>query len=122
MQRLLNAARNPHVDCIAHPTGRMLGKRPGADIDFPELFQAACRHRDVMLEINANPARLDLDDIHAAAAAKDHGIPIVINTDAHSIARLDEMQYGVFQARRAGLESTHVANTRPPAQFRKLLK
>ena len=74
-----------------------------------------------MLEINAHPSRLDLDDIHAAAA-RDHGIPIVINTDAHSTARLDEMEYGVYQARRGGLEREHVANTRTWAQFKRLLR
>ncbi|MGH7200199.1 MAG: PHP domain-containing protein, partial [Planctomycetaceae bacterium] len=119
-KRLLSAIRNPHVDCIGHPTGRMVLARPGADVDFGDVFQAAADH-GVMLEINANPHRLDLNDIHAAAA-KEHGIPLVISTDAHSTGGLDVMPYGVDQARRAGLEKQDVANTRTPAQFRKLMR
>jgi DNA polymerase (family 10) len=74
-----------------------------------------------MIEINAHPSRLDIDDV-GAADARDLGIPIVISTDAHSTTGLEVMQYGVFQARRAGLEAKDVANTRSWAQFRKLLK
>ncbi|MGV2336951.1 MAG UNVERIFIED_CONTAM: hypothetical protein LVR18_23620 [Planctomycetaceae bacterium] len=74
-----------------------------------------------MLEINAHPSRLDLDEIHAAAA-KDHGIPIVISTDSHSVIGFDVLQYGVDQARRAGLTPDDVANTRTLQDFRKLLK
>ena len=118
-QRLLNAVKNPNVDIIGHPTGRLIGKRDGADIDFTELFKAAADH-GVMMEINAHPKRLDLNEFHAAAC-KDLGIPIVISTDAHSQHGMDVMQYGVYQARRAGLTKEDVANTRTPAQFRKLL-
>ncbi|MFM8479425.1 MAG: DNA polymerase/3'-5' exonuclease PolX [Planctomycetaceae bacterium] len=120
MKRLLNAIRNPHVDIIGHCTGRMIGRREGADVNFSELLRAAADHR-VMLEINAHPSRLDLDDIHAAAA-KDHGIPIVISTDSHSVNGFDVLQYGVDQARRAGLTCDDVANTRSLSNFRKLLK
>jgi DNA polymerase (family 10) len=120
MQRLMTAVHNPHVDIIAHPTGRMIGRRPGADIDFPDLLKA-CADTGTLLEINAHPSRLDLDEVHAAAA-KEHGIPIVINTDAHSTGGLDVMQYGIYQARRAGLEKQDVANTRPVTQFRRLLR
>lgn len=120
MKRLMCAITNPHVDIIGHPSGRMLTRRAGADIDFDEFLKAAADH-GVMLEINAHPARLDLDDVHAAAA-KAHGIPLVISTDAHSVKGLDVMEYGVDQARRAGLEKADVANTRSLAQFRKLLK
>ena len=119
-KRLLNAIRNPHVDVIGHPTGRLIGQRPGADLSFDEFLKAAADH-GVLLEINAHPSRLDLDDTHAAAA-KDRGISIVINTDAHSTAGFDVLQYGIFQARRAGLEAKDVANTRTLAEFRKLLR
>ena len=119
-KRLLAAIRNPHVSIIGHPTGRIIGRRAGADIDFDELFNAAADH-GVMMEINANPARLDLDDIRAAAA-KDLGIPIVISTDSHSTAGFDTMEYGVYQARRAGLTKKDVANTKPWKDFKKLLK
>lgn len=118
MQRLLNAIKNPHVDIIGHPSGRLISRRPGADIDYPTLLKAAADH-GVMLEINAHPSRLDLDDIHAAAA-KEHGIPIVISTDAHATTGLDVMAFGVYQARRAGLTKQDVANTRTAKQFKKL--
>lgn len=120
MKRLLNAVKNPHVSAIGHPSGRYINQRPGADINYEELFKAAADH-GVMMEINAHPKRLDLDDIQAAAA-RDRGIPIVINTDAHSTNGLGVMQYGVYQARRAGLEKNDVANTRTFAQFKRLLR
>ncbi len=118
-KRLLTAVQNPNVDIIGHPTGRLIGKRDGADIDFTELFKAAADH-GVMMEINAHPNRLDLNEFHAAAC-KDLGIPIVISTDAHSQQGMDVMQYGVYQARRAGLTKSDVANTGSLAQFRKFL-
>ncbi len=118
--RLLTAVQNPHVDVIGHPCGRLIGKRPGAELTYPDLFKAAADH-GVMMEINAHPSRLDLDDLHAAAA-RDHGIPIVISTDAHSTGGMDVMQWGVCQARRAGLEKKDVANARPWSRFKKLLR
>lgn len=121
MERLLHAVRNPHVDAIGHPSGRIVGRRPGADIHFPDLFKAAADH-GVLMEINAHPSRLDLDDIQAAAAAYDYGIPIVINTDAHSTSGLDVMQYGVDQARRAGLEKQHIANAGSFESLSRLLR
>lgn len=120
MLRLMNAIRNPHVDIIGHCTGRMIGRREGADIQFTELLKAAADHQ-VMMEINAHPSRLDLDDIHAAAA-RDYGIPIVISTDSHSVNGFDVLEYGVDQARRAGLTKKDVANTRSLKDFKKLLK
>jgi DNA polymerase (family 10) len=80
------------------------------------VFKAA-RHNGKLLELNANPARLDLDDI-ACAAAKRHGILIVIGTDAHRTEGLDAMRYGILQARRAGLTAHDVANTRPWRELR----
>jgi DNA polymerase (family X) len=119
-KRLMTAIQNPHVDCIGHPTGRRLERRAGANVAFDEILKAAADH-GVMMEINAQPERLDLDDVHAAAA-RDLGIPIVINTDSHSQTGLDLMQFGIYQARRAGLEKKDVANTRPLKEFRKLLR
>ena len=78
------------------------------------------RAQGKLLELNANPARLDLDDV-ACAAAKAAGVPIVISTDAHSTGGLDQMRYGVLQARRGGLTREDVANTRPWPALRKLL-
>lgn len=120
MRRLMTAVRNPHVDIIGHCTGRMIGRRDGADVNMTDLLKAAADHR-VMMEINAHPSRLDLDDIHAAAA-KDLGIPIVISTDSHSVNGFEVLEYGVDQARRAGLTKKDVANTLELSEFRKLLK
>jgi DNA polymerase (family 10) len=119
-KRMMTAITNPHVDCIGHPTGRLLTKRAGADFAFEEILKAAADHC-VMMEINAHPSRLDLDDVHAAAA-RDLGIPIVISTDSHSTTGFELMQFGVFQARRAGLEKKDVANTRPLKEFRRMLR
>ncbi|MBI1903852.1 MAG: DNA polymerase/3'-5' exonuclease PolX [Planctomycetia bacterium] len=110
-KRLLGALENPHVSAIGHPTGRLLERRSGYDVDLDAVFAAAKEHKKI-LELNANPARLDLDDV-ACAAAKEHGIPIVISTDAHSTQGLETIRYGVLQARRAGLTKEDVVNTRP---------
>ncbi len=120
MKRLMAAVKNPHVDIIGHCTGRMIGRREGADVNFTDLLKAAADN-SVMMEINAHPSRLDLDDIHAAAA-KDQGIPIVISTDSHSVNGFEVLEYGVDQARRAGLTSEDVANTKSLKEFRELLK
>jgi DNA polymerase (family 10) len=119
-KRLMTAIKNPNVDIIGHPTGRIIGKRPGAEMEMSEILKAAADH-EVMMEINAHPSRLDLHAQHAAAA-KDLGIPIVISTDAHSTSGMDVMRYGVFQARRAGLSANDIANSRSWTQFKKLLK
>lgn len=118
MKRLIAAIENPHVDIIGHCTGRMIGRREGADVNFTELLRAAAENR-VMMEINAHPSRLDLDDVHAAAA-KEHGIPIVISTDSHSVNGFEVLKFGVDQARRAGLTAADVANTKSLSEFRKL--
>jgi DNA polymerase (family X) len=118
--RILGALENPHVSIIAHPTGRLIGRRKSYAVDLDAVFKAAAKNGKLM-EINANPARLDLDDV-AAAAAKRHGIPIVISSDAHSTAGLNVLRYGVLQARRAGLTAEDVANTRSWPEIRKMLK
>ncbi|MDG1894591.1 MAG: DNA polymerase/3'-5' exonuclease PolX [Fuerstiella sp.] len=120
MKRLLAAIQNPNVNIIGHPTGRLVDKREGADINMTEMLKAAADH-GVMMEINAHFKRLDLDDVHAAAA-RDLGIPIVISTDAHSVNGFDVLQYGVDQGRRAGLTKEDVANTKTWSQFKKLLE
>lgn len=120
MKRLMCAVMNPYVKIIGHPTGRLVGRRKGADIHMTDLLKAAADN-GVMMEINAHPKRLDLDEINAAAA-RDLGIPIVISTDSHSVNGFDVLQYGVDQARRAGLSKDDVANTKTWAQFGKLLK
>jgi len=119
-ERILGALENPHVHLLAHPTVRLIGRRDRYAVDMEQVFLAAARHGK-MLELNANPARLDLDDIHCAAARR-HGVPIVINTDAHSPQGMEVMRHGVQQARRGGLTAADVANTLPWDAFRKLLK
>ncbi|HNC07932.1 MAG TPA: PHP domain-containing protein, partial [Anaerolineales bacterium] len=108
-ERLLKAVRNPHVDIIGHPTGREIPDREGADLDMEVIFQAAAES-GVAMEINAHPSRLDLDDAYARRA-KDLGIPITINTDAHSEEDYDMLHYGVAIGRRAWLEPKDVINT-----------
>jgi len=119
-RRLLNAIRNPYVHAIGHPTGRLIGKRKGSDVDLETVLKAAADH-GCFMELNSQPSRLDLDDV-ALLAAKQRGITLVINTDAHSVEELGFLEFGVYQARRAGLEAKNVANTRSWTQLRKLLK
>ena len=117
--RIIEAVENPHVQVIGHPTGRLINRRPPYDVDMEAVIEAAAR-TGTFLEINANPMRLDLDDVHAAAA-KRAGVKVVISTDAHSTRGLELMRCGVVQARRAGLEAADVANTLPLARLEKLM-
>ena len=119
-QRLINAIRNPHVDIIGHPTGRLIPEREGADLDMEAVLSAAAES-GVALEINANPARLDLEDIYARRA-REIGIPISINTDSHSEADLDLLHYGVAIARRAWLTAEEVINAWPTERLLEWLK
>jgi DNA polymerase (family 10) len=119
-QRTINAIRNPHVDIIGHPTGRLIPDREGADLDMDAIFNAAAE-TGVALEINAHPARLDLDDMYARRA-NELGIPISINTDAHSEADLDMLFYGVATARRAWLTREDVINCWPTRKLLDWLK
>ncbi|MEM9353135.1 MAG: DNA polymerase/3'-5' exonuclease PolX [Planctomycetota bacterium] len=116
--RILGALANPHVTIVAHPTGRLINKREAYAVDLDRVIAAAAEHGK-LLELNANPARLDLDDVNAAAA-RASGVPIVISTDAHSVDSLEVMRYGVLQARRAGLTAGDVANARGWAAFSEL--
>ncbi|MCA9178659.1 MAG: DNA polymerase/3'-5' exonuclease PolX [Planctomycetales bacterium] len=119
-ERILGAVENPHVDCIAHPTGRLVNRREPYEVDLDSVLHAAKEHGKWM-ELNASPERLDLHDVNCAAA-QNLGIPIVISTDAHSVLGLDQMRYGVLQARRGGLRKEDVANTRTAKDFLKLLR
>lgn len=107
-ERMLSAIRNPHVDIIAHPTGRMIPNREGADLDIEAVFRAAVEH-GVALEINAHPSRLDLDDVLARRATQ-LGIPLSINTDAHSDHDFDMLPFGVATARRGWVRAADVIN------------
>ncbi|HIE51922.1 MAG TPA: DNA polymerase/3'-5' exonuclease PolX, partial [Armatimonadetes bacterium] len=110
-RRLIAAMESGVVDIIAHPTGRLLGRREAYELDFEALLAAAAR-TGVALELNAAPERLDLGDIHLRAA-KEHGVPIVIGTDAHHPDQLDFIHFGLGTAQRGWLEPSDVLNTLP---------
>ena len=107
--RILNAIRHPFVTAIAHPTGRLIGRREAYEVDLDAVIQAAAEHGKI-LELNANPHRLDLNDAHCSAA-KNAGVMIVINTDSHDPGSLSQIRFGITQAKRAGLEAKDVLNT-----------
>ncbi|HJX40181.1 MAG TPA: DNA polymerase/3'-5' exonuclease PolX [Anaerolineales bacterium] len=116
-RRLMNAIQNPHVDLIAHPTGRLIGQREGADLDMESILQAAADH-DVILEINANPERLDLNDVFARRALE-LGCRLAINTDAHRPEHLDFRHYGLGVARRAWATADQVVNCWTAARLKR---
>jgi DNA polymerase (family X) len=118
-QRVVEALENPHVCVLGHPTGRLLNRRKPYEIDMEAVFQAAAENGK-MLELNAHPKRLDLDDV-ACASAQRYGVPVVISTDAHIIDGLGALRYGVLQARRGGLTKDDVANTRMWPQLKKMI-
>jgi len=107
--RLLNAMRNPHVDVIGHPSGRLMPNREGADLDW-ELVLATAKETGVALEIDAHPSRMDLDEVYARRASE-MGILLTIDTDAHATDQLDLMEYGVSVARRAWVGPESILNT-----------
>ena len=114
--RVIRAMQHPSVDIVGHPTGRLLGRREPFELDVEAVLQAASE-LDVAVEINANPNRLDLNEVHARRA-RELGVKVVINTDAHSVQRLDHISYGVDQARRAWLGREDVLNTMTADQLR----
>jgi DNA polymerase (family 10) len=118
-ERVVTAIENPNVDCIGHLTGRLIGRREPYGIDVEAVAEAAAR-TGTMIEINGNPNRRDLSDLHARLAVE-AGVKIVLNTDAHGVDTLDNMAYAVATARRAWLTADDVANTRGWAAFKKLL-
>jgi len=119
-ERVLTAIENPHVDCIGHLTGRLIGRREPYGIDVEAVVEAAAKS-GTMLEINGNPNRRDLSE-HHARLAREAGATIVLNTDAHGVETLDNIAYAVATARRAWLTAADVANTRGWTEFKKLLK
>ncbi len=111
--RMLNAIWNPHVDMIAHPTGRLLPDRAGADLDMDMILESA-KATGTILEINANPRRLDLRDIHVRRAV-DLGVKLAINSDAHEAGQMDLLHYGVATAQRGWATAADIVNTWPLA-------
>ncbi|WP_078379470.1 DNA polymerase/3'-5' exonuclease PolX [Sutcliffiella halmapala] len=119
MARLKAALENYHVDIIAHPTGRLIGKREGYDVDMEMLIQLA-KETDTALELNANPHRLDLGSKYVRLA-QDAGVKLVINTDAHSIEMLEHMETGVATARKGWIKKENVINTWTEEELKKFL-
>jgi DNA polymerase (family 10) len=114
------AMDNPYFNILAHPTGRLIGERPPYAVDIERIMEAA-HERGCFLEVNAHPARLDLNDVYCKLA-KEIGVKVAISTDAHRVTALDTMRFGVGQARRGGLEAEDVLNTRSWKELKKLLR
>src|SRR5262249_50680790 len=115
-RRIIRAMHNPHADILFHPTGRRLGKRPPFEVDIDAVIAAAARTGTV-LELDAYPERLDLNEDHLRRAVT-AGVPLVIDSDAHAAAHLGfPREYGIGQARRGWVTKRDVLNTRPLAGF-----
>jgi DNA polymerase (family 10) len=119
-ERVLRAMDNPNFNILAHPTGRMLGQRGSHGLDIEQAMEGALE-RGCFLEINAQPDRLDLSDVHCKMA-KDMGLKLALSTDSHATESLDYAGYGIDQARRGWLEADDVINTRSWGELKKLLK
>jgi DNA polymerase (family 10) len=119
-ERIIRAMDNRYLSILGHPTGRLIGEREPYALDLDRVI-AAARERGCFLEINSQPERLDLNDIHVQMA-KDKGVKLAISTDAHSTDSLTYMRFGIDQARRGWLTRGDVINTRSLAELRKLLK
>jgi len=118
-ERILKALDNPNTTIIGHPTGRRIGHRKPMDIDMERVMEAALKC-GCYLEINADPDRLDLNDV-AIHMAKDIGLKLAIATDAHKPSALAYMRFGVYQARRGWLTADDVINTRSWDDLKDLL-
>ncbi|MFB6098429.1 MAG: DNA polymerase/3'-5' exonuclease PolX [Salinibacter sp.] len=114
-ERVLRAMDNPHFHVWGHPTGRRLNERPPLDLDLDRLLEAAAE-RGIVVELNAQPERLDLSDVYCKRA-KELGVKVVIGADAHWTSDLDSLRHGVDQARRGWLEPDDVLNTKPWSQI-----
>ena len=119
-RRILRAMHNPHVDIIAHPTGRILKRREEYEVAVDDLLKGA-QETGTILEINSYPERLDLGDVNILAA-KQAGIKMVINTDTHNVDQLHLMSFGISQARRGWAEKKDIINTWPVGELLKMLK
>ncbi|MGW5478852.1 DNA polymerase/3'-5' exonuclease PolX [Streptomyces sp. NPDC004008] len=118
-RRLVRACENPYVNVIGHPTTRLVGRRPGVDADWDEVF-AVCARTGTALEVNAQPDRLDLCD-EDILRAREHGAKFAVNTDAHSVPHLAQLRFGVGTAQRGWLTPEDVINTWPLRRLRRFL-
>ena len=119
-ERILRALDHPHVSLLAHPTGRLLGEREPFEVDMLAIVRKA-KAQGVFLELNAHPDRLDLTDVHSRMA-KDEGVLVAIDSDAHHVTELAHLRHGIGQARRGWLESRDVLNARPLSELLPLIK
>ncbi|MFE2074885.1 DNA polymerase/3'-5' exonuclease PolX [Streptomyces misionensis] len=119
-RRLVRACENPYVNVLGHPTTRLIGRRPGVDADWDEVF-AVCARTGTALEVNAQPDRLDLCD-EDILRARAHGVRFAVNTDAHSVPHLAQLRYGVGTAQRGWLTPDDVINTWPLTRLRRFLR
>ncbi len=118
-ERVLKAFSYPKVKIFAHPTARKLNERKGIDLDWERIFEE-CVKRNIWLEINSDPARLDLPDILVHEALK-KGVKFTIDTDTHHTDHMDGMKWGISVARRGWAEAKDIANTRSLVEFEKLI-
>ena len=118
--RLLRTIDNQNVSILGHPTGRLLLRRDAYQFDMDAILKAALKNK-VAMELNAYPDRLDLNDVHLRMA-RERGVKIVINTDAHHTSHFEKIKYGILQARRAWLTAADVLNTLPEKEFRQAMK
>ncbi|MFT3768847.1 MAG: PHP domain-containing protein [Minicystis sp.] len=119
-ERILRAMDRPFFSILAHPSARLVQKRAPLDVDMARVIRHA-KERGCFLELDAQPERLDLTDVHARMA-RDEGVLVAVSSDAHRVADLDNLRFGVIQARRGWLSKSDVLNTRPLASLRKLLR
>jgi DNA polymerase (family 10) len=115
-----HAIENKHVHILGHPTGRLILKRPEFEIDLDAVFETAKKY-NVVMELNAHPKRLDLNAGNLRVA-KRAGLKIAINTDAHIISELNNMKFGIYEARRGWVTKEDVINTYPLKKMMSLLK
>jgi DNA polymerase (family 10) len=118
-KRIIKGMDNEQADFLAHPTGRIIGRREAYEVDIEQIIDMA-KETDTRLEINSFPERLDLDDIHVKLA-KEHGVQFVLGTDSHSINHLDFMRFGIATARRGWLEKKDILNTYSVKDIEKIL-
>jgi DNA polymerase (family 10) len=118
--RIIRAMDNPHFNILGHPTGRLINRRAPYEVDLERLMRGAVE-RGCFMELNANPNRLDLD-ADACRMARELGLKVAISTDAHNASALNNMRYGVEQARRGWLCAGDVINTRSLRALRRLLR
>ncbi|MEU8845153.1 DNA polymerase/3'-5' exonuclease PolX [Streptomyces sp. NPDC048564] len=118
-RRIVRACENPHVHIIGHPTTRLIGKRPGIDVDLDAVF-AACARTGTAMEINSHPDRLDLRDEDILRARR-HGVQFAVDSDAHAVTHLANLRYGVGTAQRGWLTEDDVINTWPLTRLRRFL-